>query len=67
MMKKTYTLHVNYPNSIEDTYSFRCLLGTEYLKLIKDYLNGLDLSISKKRKIIALLSARIKTNEQYII
>ncbi len=60
MTEKKYTLHVNYPNSIEDTYSLRCLLGTEYLKLVKDYLNGLDLSVSQKRKIITLLSERIK-------
>ncbi len=60
MAEKKYTLHVNYPNSAEDTYSLRCLLGTEYLKFIKEYLNGLDLSVSQKRKIIALLSARIK-------
>lgn len=60
MSSKKYKMLVRYPDSEEDNLKIKLLLGREYIKLVKGYINNLDIKIEQKKDIADNLGAKIK-------
>ena len=60
MALQNYSLRVDYPGSNEEILLLKKKLGTEYLKLVKEYLGNLDICASYKREIAEQLINSIK-------
>ena len=57
-----YELNVDYPHAEEKLQAFRKTLGTEYLKLIREYISNLGISNVRKKEIAQLIQIRLKAN-----
>ncbi len=60
MALQNYSLRVDYPETNEEILLLKRLLGTEYLKLVKEYIGNLDICASQKREITELITNSIK-------
>lgn len=59
-MYQKYILNVNYPVTSEEMHLLKIQLGTEYLKLVKAYLEKLDIGKNQKREIALLIGTGMK-------
>ncbi len=61
MASTIYKLNVDYPCTEEEIQTFRKTLGTEYLKLMREYVMELETSNAGKREIAELIQIRLKS------
>ncbi len=61
-MSQKYILKVNYPVTSEEIELLKKQLGIEYLKLVKAYLEKLDIGKDQKKEIALMIGTGIKIN-----
>ncbi len=64
MAHQNYSLRVGYPDTDEEILLLKRILGTEYLKLVKEYIGNLDICANQKREISEQLINSIKRHMQ---
>jgi|GEM_PF-2070502 len=61
MALQNYVLRIDNPETNEEILLLKSKLGTEYLKLVKEYISNLDINASQKREITELIFKSIKS------
>lgn len=60
MALQNYSLRVDYPETNEEILLLKRILGTEYIKLVKEYISNLSICAGQKREITESITNCIK-------